>query len=54
MNMKREKRYFDKEFKEMVVNLCLSGKSAKEIGDELRQSRYLIAEPRVCQQPLFN
>ena len=33
--MKRERRYFDKEFKEMVVNLCLSGKPPKEIADEL-------------------
>ena len=27
--MKRERRHFDKEFKEMVVNLCLAGKSFK-------------------------
>lgn len=33
--MKRERRHFDKEFKEMVVNLCLSGKSPKSIADEL-------------------
>ncbi len=33
--MKRERRYFDKEFKEMVVILCLRGKPPKEIADEL-------------------
>lgn len=33
--MKRERRHFDKEFKEMVVNLCLAGKSSREVADEL-------------------
>lgn len=33
--MKRERRQFDKEFKEMAVNLCLTGKSTKEVSDEL-------------------
>ena len=33
--MKRERRSFDKEFKEMTVNLCLSGKSTKLVAEEL-------------------
>jgi transposase len=33
--MKRERRSFDKEFKLMVVNLCQSGKSTKEVAEDL-------------------
>jgi len=33
--MKRERRSFDKEFKIMTVNLCLSGKPSKEVAEEL-------------------
>lgn len=33
--MKRERRSFDKEFKLMVVNLCQSGKSTKEVSEDL-------------------
>lgn len=33
--MKRERRYFDKEYKEMAVNLCLTGKSPTEVAHEL-------------------
>lgn len=33
--MKRERRHFDKEFKQMAVNLCLTGKPTKEIAQEL-------------------
>ena len=33
--MKRVRRDFDKEFKEMTVSLCKSGKSAKEVSQEL-------------------
>lgn len=33
--MKRERRHFDKEFKLMVVNLCLAGKATREVADEL-------------------
>lgn len=33
--MKRERRNFDKEFKMMAVNLCLTGKSTKEVAEEL-------------------
>lgn len=33
--MKRERRNFDKEFKLMAVNLCLMGKSTKEVAEEL-------------------
>ncbi len=33
--MKRERRHFDREFKQMVVNLCLAGKSTREVADEL-------------------
>ncbi len=33
--MKRERRSFDKEFKMMAVNLCLTGKSTQTVSDEL-------------------
>lgn len=33
--MKKERRKFDKEFKLMAVNLCLSGRPTKEVGEEL-------------------
>lgn len=33
--MKRERRQFDKEFKQMAVNLCLTGKSTKEVAEDL-------------------
>jgi transposase len=33
--MKRERRNFDKEFKQMTVNLCLTGKEPKEVAQEL-------------------
>jgi transposase len=33
--MKRERRHFDKEFKMMAVNLCLTGKPTQEIANEL-------------------
>ena len=33
--MKRERRHFDKEFKLMAVNLCLTGKSTREVAEEL-------------------
>lgn len=33
--MKRERRHFDKEFKMMAVNLCLTGKSTKIVANEL-------------------
>mgnify|MGYP003658969749 CR=1 FL=1 len=33
--MKRERRNFDKEFKMMAVNLCLTGKPTKEVASEL-------------------
>jgi transposase len=33
--MKRERRKFDKEFKLMAVNLCLTGKTTREVADEL-------------------
>jgi transposase len=41
--MKRERRHFDKEFKEMTINLCLSGKSTSEVADELGIRRELVA-----------
>jgi transposase len=40
--MKRERRKFDKEFKEMTVNLCLSGKSTREVSEELDIRQELI------------
>ena len=33
--MKRERRSFDKEFKKMAVNLCLTGKATKEVAEDL-------------------
>lgn len=33
--MKNERRKYDKEFKLMAVNLCLAGKSTREVADEL-------------------
>lgn len=33
--MKRERRHFDREFKLMAVNLCLTGKPTKIVGREL-------------------
>lgn len=33
--MKRERRHFDKEFKLRAVNLCLTGKSTKEVAEAL-------------------
>lgn len=33
--MKRERRHFDKEFKLMAVNLCLTGRPTKEVAEEL-------------------
>lgn len=41
--MKRERRQFDKEFKEMTVSLCLSGKTTVEVADELGIRRELVA-----------
>lgn len=41
--MKRERRKFDKEFKEMTVNLCLSGKSTREVSEELGIRQELIS-----------
>jgi len=33
--MKRERRSFDREFKQMTVSLCQSGKSTKEVSQDL-------------------
>lgn len=33
--MKRERRKFDKEFKLMALNLCHTGKSTKEVAEDL-------------------
>ena len=40
--MRRERRYFDKEFKEMAVSLCLSGKPTREVAQELGVRTELI------------
>ncbi len=40
--MKRERRHFDREFKQMAVNLCLTGKSTKEVAQELGLKEDLI------------
>jgi transposase len=33
--MKRERRHFEKEFKLMAINLCLTGKPTKEVAQDL-------------------
>lgn len=33
--MKRERRHFDQEFKLMAVNLCHSGKTTRQVAEEL-------------------
>lgn len=33
--MKKERRHYDKEFKQMAVELCYTGKAAKEVAKEL-------------------
>lgn len=40
--MKKKRRTYDKEFKVMAVNLCQSGKPAKEVAQELGVRRELI------------
>lgn len=44
--MKRERRSFDKEFKEMAVKLCLTGKSTKQVADELGIRTELVSRWR--------
>ena len=44
--MKRERRHFDKEFKQMAVNLCQSGKPTKEVAEDLGIRGELIARWR--------
>ncbi len=41
--MKRERRRFDKEFKLMAVNLCLTGKPTRKIADDLGIRTELIS-----------
>jgi len=41
--MKKGRRSFDKEFKQMAVNLCLTGKPTREVADELGVRRELVA-----------
>lgn len=41
--MKKERRKFDKEFKEMAVNLCLTGKPTREVAEELGVRTELIS-----------
>ena len=40
--MKRERRQYDKEFKQMVVDLCLSGKTTGEVAEDLDLRPQLI------------
>lgn len=40
--MKKERRHFDKEFKLMAVNLCLSGKTAGSVASELGISSEML------------
>ena len=41
--MKKERISFGKEFKQMAVNLCLTGKPTREVADELGVRRELVA-----------
>ncbi|QZE12701.1 transposase [Halosquirtibacter laminarini] len=41
MTIKKRKRY-DKEFKTMVVNLCLSGKSTSEVASDMDLDRRMV------------
>lgn len=41
--MKKERRKFDKEFKIMTVELCLSGKSTTEVAEELGLRTELVS-----------
>ena len=41
--MKKERRQFDKEFKLMALNLCLSGKPTREVAEELGVRTELIS-----------
>jgi len=41
--MKRTKRSFDKEFKQMAVELCNTGKSVSEVAKELRLRSDMIS-----------
>lgn len=40
--MKKQRRTYDKEFKQMAVNLCHSGKPSKEVAEELGVRRDMI------------
>ncbi len=55
--MKRERRHFDKESKQMAVNLCLTGKPTREVADDLGIRTELIArwkrEYSQCQEGSF-
>jgi transposase len=41
--MKKERRKFDKEFKLMTVELCLSGKPTSEVAEELGLRTELVS-----------
>ncbi|WOK04925.1 transposase [Imperialibacter roseus] len=40
------RRKFDKEFKQMAVNLCVAGKSSSDVADELGVRRELVGRWR--------
>ena len=40
--MKKQRKTYDKEFKQMAINLCRSGKSPKAVAEELGVRRELI------------
>jgi transposase len=40
--MKKQRSTYDKEFKQMAINLCHSGKSSKEVAEELGVRRDMI------------
>ncbi len=40
--MKKQRKSYDKEFKMMVVNLCLSGKASKDVSNDLGISVDLV------------
>ena len=41
--MKRERKHYDKEFKLMTVNLCQTGKSRREVAEELGVRTELVS-----------
>lgn len=52
--MKRERRSFDKEFKKMAVNLCLTGKATKEVAKDLGVRPELVPNNSLSDHSIMN